>query len=94
MGKNVYNDPPLPVVGGRVTFLSTGEWREGGTVGGWNATAECQSLFPDEIIRDSSEAARRRLAPQIQKTRSNSRTMTLESSKCERLVKHVPPSKC
>lgn len=30
MGKNVRHDPPLPVVGGRETFLSIGEWREGG----------------------------------------------------------------
>lgn len=34
------------------------EWREGG----WNATAEYQFLFPDEIIRDSSEAVCRRSA--------------------------------
>lgn len=68
MGKHVHSDPPLPVVGAGQRSSPLGS--EG--KGGWNATAECQTLFPDEIIRDSSEAARcRRSASQIQKTRPN-----------------------
>lgn len=45
-------DQPLPVEGGRELCLNRG--LEGGD---WNATAECQTLCPDEIIRDSRKAA-------------------------------------
>lgn len=62
-GKHVRSVPSLPAVGAGQRFSPLGS---GG--GGWNAPAECQTLFPDEIIRDSSKAARCRSASQIQKT--------------------------
>lgn len=54
--------------------------------GGWNVTAECQTLFPDEIIRDSSEAARRRSASQIQKN-----AIKLKSGGSEKYQKVTDP---
>lgn len=42
----VLSDQPLPVEGGRELCLTRG--LEGGD---WNATAECQTLSPDEIIK-------------------------------------------
>lgn len=60
-------------------------------MGGWNATAECQTLFPDEIIRDSSEAA-----PQVSVTNPQN-TIKLKKGdtapKVNDPLKHVPPSK-
>lgn len=50
----VHSDQPLPVEGGRELCLTRG--LEGGG-GDWNATAECQTLSSDEIIRDSRKAA-------------------------------------
>lgn len=51
-----------------------------GAGGDWNATAECQTLCPDEIIRDSREAELHRSVPQIQKTRPDQKNNAIEKT--------------